>query len=90
MVEFELNFANSELENKFSIAIKTLLYAAECTLATVEHLQSLKSASKSEIARQIGISNVLLTELKMIGVEDFIDIKGGVCIRVREKLNART
>ena len=42
----------------FSTIEETLVFMTECTLATVETLQGLKSASKSEYKRQKNIAQI--------------------------------
>ena len=61
-------------------------YLTDCTLATVAHMRMLKSASKSELTRQISIAQTAITYGRLCGVpfrgtraEDVIkDYKGHV------------
>jgi hypothetical protein len=45
-----------------------LAYLTDCTLATVTHLASMKSASKSELRRQISIAQMAIDWMNRFGV----------------------
>ena len=48
-------------QDKIKTLSKGLSYALECTLATVEHQCTMRSASMHELKRQISIAQQLLT-----------------------------
>lgn len=89
---FAKDMSFSEVDDVYDdlhIAICALVHATEYTLATVERMQMLKTATKRELERQISISEVLIDQLILIGVEEPVDINGRLAIRVREKLDAK-
>ncbi|MND11870.1 hypothetical protein D3C87_348030 [compost metagenome] len=46
-----------------------LIYLTDCTLATVEHLASKKSSSKSELKRQIAMAEHAISCIDQFGLD---------------------
>jgi hypothetical protein len=83
-------------ESQIISDLDALIYITECTLATVEYMMDLKSKSKSEFERQIGIAQIGINHIRQYPISNIpngrvkellIDGKGNVKEYTQQKIN---